>query len=243
VELQATFVTTDGETWSDRIASFGVRSDATPAFDSRYDAPRPPRSPASGYVEIGFPVNDRSYPSQFGADYARVFTSPDKAQWEFTVNTSAKGTVTLHWDRSSIGSLGNDVSVRLVDAELHKTIDMKTVDSYTYQETGTSRRFTVRNANSLVPATFVLAQNYPNPFNPTTTVRFGLPQDSRVVVTVYDALGRKVLDVIDDMMDAGYHDVAVNGAGLSSGVYICRVDAKTQDGRQFTSQNKMVLIK
>ena len=43
----------------------------------------------------------------------------------------------------------------------------------------------------LLPTEFALHQNYPNPFNPTTSLRYDLPKDSHVLITIYDIRGRK----------------------------------------------------
>ena len=56
----------------------------------------------------------------------------------------------------------------------------------------------------LLPTEFALHQNYPNPFNPTTTLRYDLPQDSHVLITIYDIRGRKVKTLINENQNAGY---------------------------------------
>ncbi|MTI87262.1 MAG: T9SS type A sorting domain-containing protein [Balneolaceae bacterium] len=89
-----------------------------------------------------------------------------------------------------------------------------------------------------VPAEFTLKQNYPNPFNPTTQIAFDLPKASKVRLTVFDMLGRKVSTLVNERMSAGSQVVEFDASRLSSGMYIYRIDAGT-----FTSTKKMMLIK
>jgi hypothetical protein len=98
---------------------------------------------------------------------------------------------------------------------------------------------------STVPSRFALSQNYPNPFNPSTLIRYELPVTSRVTLKLYDALGRPVNVLIDNVEEAGERMVGVNGAGLASGVYYYRFEATGVADRtkQFSRTGKMVLVK
>lgn len=114
---------------------------------------------------------------------------------------------------------------------------------------GTPARLVLRSVGGEgVPAEYVLLQNYPNPFNPVTTVRFGLPVESRVVVEVYNALGQRVKVLVDGTLGAGYHGVEWNGVSGSgqqagSGVYFVRFTATGRDGRSMTDVRKAMLMK
>ena len=90
-----------------------------------------------------------------------------------------------------------------------------------------------------IPTKFSLYQNYPNPFNPETTVRFDLPMDSFVTLSLYDLMGRKV-DILlnNSFLRAGQRKINVNGHGLPSGMYFLRIKA----GR-YNSGIKMMLLK
>jgi hypothetical protein len=85
---------------------------------------------------------------------------------------------------------------------------------------------------------FSLAQNYPNPFNPSTTIRYGVPRKSRVLLTVYNTLGQHVATLVEGDQGAGYHEVRFDAAGLSSGVYFYRLQAG-----DFVSTKKLLLLK
>jgi hypothetical protein len=85
---------------------------------------------------------------------------------------------------------------------------------------------------------FALHQSSPNPFNPIAVISFQLPVGSDVRLVVYDLLGRDVAQLVNERKPAGSHSVNFDGAGLSTGVYICRLTA----GRDVETI-KMVLIR
>jgi hypothetical protein len=89
-----------------------------------------------------------------------------------------------------------------------------------------------------IPRSLVLEQNYPNPFNPITTISYQLSADSNVELNIYDLNGCFITDLINEHQDAGDHEIHFNGSGLSSGVYICRLQA----GNVVRSM-KMLLLK
>lgn len=89
-----------------------------------------------------------------------------------------------------------------------------------------------------LPTDFSLSQNYPNPFNPSTTIKFELPKESNVKLTIFDALGKKVAVLVDENMSAGIYRYTWNAEGNSSGIYFFKLEAGN-----FTSTRKMMLIK
>ena len=97
--------------------------------------------------------------------------------------------------------------------------------------------------NDITPLSFRLHQNYPNPFNPITTVRYELPEDSFVDVTVYDMLGNVVNNLVNTNQSSGYKSVqcdATNNQGepVSAGVYLYKIQAG-----DFVDTKKMILLK
>jgi hypothetical protein len=65
----------------------------------------------------------------------------------------------------------------------------------------------------------VLEQNYPNPFNPGTSIRYVVPVGGRVVLRVYDSLGRDVATLVDGVEGPGQYEVRFDGRGYASGAY------------------------
>lgn len=76
-----------------------------------------------------------------------------------------------------------------------------------------------------LPAEVALDQNHPNPFNPRTTIPFALPRESRVTLRIFDAAGRLVRELVDEVRPAGSHQASFSAQSLSSGVYYCRLEA------------------
>ena len=79
------------------------------------------------------------------------------------------------------------------------------------------------------PGSIELSQNYPNPFNPATTIRYGLPNRSQVMLTVFNILGDQVALLQNGEQEAGYHEVKFDGSGLSSGVYFYKLQVRPLD--------------
>jgi len=79
------------------------------------------------------------------------------------------------------------------------------------------------NENGSVPDNYNLSQNFPNPFNPSTTISYSLPKAGVVKLSVFNLLGQEVASLVDDYKAAGSYNVNFNAKGLSSGVYIYRL--------------------
>ncbi len=90
----------------------------------------------------------------------------------------------------------------------------------------------------LLPEHAQLEQNYPNPFNPSTRIRYELPRSSVVRLIVFDMLGREVAALVNELREAGIHEVSFDGSGLASGVYLYRLNAGS-----FTQTRKLILMK
>ena len=101
----------------------------------------------------------------------------------------------------------------------------------------------VDNRSETLPQGFALEQNFPNPFNPSTTIRYELPEEAMVNVTIYDMLGRQVKTLINQTQDAGYRSVIWNatndyGKPVSAGMYLYLIQVG-----EYISTKKLVLLK
>ncbi|MCX6138533.1 MAG: family 10 glycosylhydrolase [Ignavibacteriales bacterium] len=102
-----------------------------------------------------------------------------------------------------------------------------------------------QNFSASRPDKYWLGQNYPNPFNPETSIQFGVPNESRVSLTVCDVLGRTVATLADRYYAAGIHTVRWNAAAASSGVYLLRLQAYSREGRESAGSavKKLLLLR
>ena len=93
------------------------------------------------------------------------------------------------------------------------------------------------------PETFRLNQNYPNPFNPITNLKYELPYDSYITITIYDILGNVVNNLVNKYESSGYNSIQWNatnnqGQPIAAGVYLYSIEA-----RDFRQTKKMILLK
>ena len=101
----------------------------------------------------------------------------------------------------------------------------------------------IEKDESVIVKNFELGNNYPNPFNPTTNIKFSIPVQSNVQLTIYNTLGQKIIMLVNEQISSGQYTATWNGtsaggAKVSSGVYF--YELKTDD---FASVKKMLLVK
>ncbi len=94
-----------------------------------------------------------------------------------------------------------------------------------------------------IPKVFSCAQNYPNPFATSTTIKYGLPRDSKVNLCIFNLIGQKVKTLVDAEQSAGYKSVTWDGLTSTGkeapkGVYFYTFEAS-----DFKKHHKMILVK
>ncbi len=131
--------------------------------------------------------------------------------------------------------------------KFYLTVDgIKSAESFAWTENGDRmeiKSLTGKGAAPIIPAEFSLMQNYPNPFNPTTEICFDLPRTCDVVLEIYNITGQKVIDLIDEPLEAGRHTIQWNsrdagGNQVATGIYLYRLHAA-----DFSDTKKMILLK
>jgi hypothetical protein len=96
----------------------------------------------------------------------------------------------------------------------------------------------VEKSNSSVPGSYALQQNYPNPFNPSTNFTYQVAKEGFVSLKVYDALGKVVASLVNEVKQAGTYNTSWNAAGFGSGIYFCTMHAGS-----FMETRKLILMK
>ena len=96
----------------------------------------------------------------------------------------------------------------------------------------------VEEESIVLPSKYELMVNYPNPFNPTTNIQFALPTNSNVKLTVANALGQVVAQLVNGELSAGVHDISWNAVNMTSGIYFYTIQADN-----FIQTRKMLLLK
>jgi hypothetical protein len=101
----------------------------------------------------------------------------------------------------------------------------------------------VKLLNSKVPEHFYLSQNYPNPFNPSTTIRFGVPENEHVRIEIHDVLGKEAGLLVNEKMSPGVYEVvwpapSGDASNYPSGIYFCKLTAG-----DYNDVKKMIFLK
>ncbi len=180
---------------------------------------------------------------------------------------SVRGIPILTWNDNSDNEAGYAIERKVAGAE-YEVIDSVDADtiSYTdvtveentvylyrvmgYNDNTVSEFSNVADISVLtdvqnieIPIEFGLSQNYPNPFNPSTVIKFDLPEESRVSLTIYNMLGQQVAKLVNNTFSAGRYEYIFDGSRLTSGIYIYAINAEGRDGNSFVNTKKMLLIK
>ena len=96
----------------------------------------------------------------------------------------------------------------------------------------------VEQFGNSTPSSYELDQNFPNPFNPSTTIRFSVPSSEFVSLRIYNSIGEKVAELVNQVLPAGIYNVNWNAENVSSGVYFYKIEAGS-----FINTKKMILLR
>jgi len=122
-------------------------------------------------------------------------------------------------------------NVNLID-ELNNTRRIKNLQD------GVIKIVTDINNIDRIPKSFNISQNYPNPFNPSTKINYSIPEKVFVELNIYDILGRKIKNLVNEEQSPGNYNIGFDAVGLASGIYFYRIRAGN-----FLRTRKMILLR
>ena len=248
------------ETTNDEAIRLSFRANATPDWDLDDASKLTPLLPA--YATLGFATNDmvksvESLPYRLEEEV----TLPMQLDL-----VGVEGEFSLGWD--GLETIPDEWELVLHDYEQGTSVNLRDIDEYTFEaepEVASKRnpltvlsmsaksmakasqgeRFglTVRpasvgNEEELSPYSFTLDQNYPNPFNPSTTITYSLEQSGLVSLSIYNALGQRVTQLVNQSQSPGRYNVQWDASVAPSGIYYYRLEVG-----DVSLTRKMTLIK
>jgi len=203
------------------------------------------------YVYMGADEGSVAVPVELTSFAATTTENGIELKWQTATETNNRGfEVQRSTDKVNFSTLefvsGNGTST---EKHTYTYVDNSTVNGKVYYRLkqidfdGTYSFSNTIEADFAMPISFELSQNYPNPFNPTTVIKFAIPMASKVIVKVYDILGREVAILANQDFAAGRHNVEFNASGLTSGAYFYTINTEGVDGSKHNAVKKMMLIK
>jgi hypothetical protein len=96
----------------------------------------------------------------------------------------------------------------------------------------------ISSNNGSKPIQYTLLQNYPNPFNPATTIKYHIPDNTHVSLTVFDINGKEVANLVNQNQEKGIHEINFDAGRLSSGVYFYKLVTN-----EYSDVKRMTLVK
>ncbi|MBD3341073.1 MAG: T9SS type A sorting domain-containing protein, partial [Candidatus Lokiarchaeota archaeon] len=236
----------------DIYTGFGIHSEASPEWDS-YDRFEPPPM-GENYLMTYF--NNKKWTTHPDI-YAYDFQPLNKNYNEWTLESRTNiADLPISLKFIGINSIPDSLDIYLQDKKLNAVQNLKTNNYYKYTTRdgneirtfkliiGKNDYLTQNKSDLFKPRDYILYQNYPNPFNQSTTIRFALPRESIVNLTIYNMLGKQIKKLINNKrMSMGTHSVIWNGSDdnhslISSGIYLCLLDVEGD-----LSRIKTVLMK
>lgn len=158
-------------------------------------------------------------------------SSQDKEQTFTLENATAESFIP--YVTSDSKNCAEEGTISVTGGSFSATLDASSIT--TFVSVGSATSVEEKNLKS---QSFNLYQNYPNPFNPSTRIEYSIPVQSFVTLKVFDSLGREVVTLYSGIRNAGRYSVEFDGRELSSGLYLCQLNAGN-----FTYTRKMVLVK
>ena len=230
---------------NDEMMMVGYAETATDGFDAEHDAVNPPHPPGPAYISLftAHPEWDYLLGDKFTKDVRAEVPADGYQEWILSMESS-ESEAQISWTFENVPD-EYDIGYSINDGMYFD--DMRSVNTTTLS---VNTEIIVRVSTQVleigdepIPEVFALHQNYPNPFNPTTQIRYDLPDDANVNITIYDIMGRSIRSLVNSNQTAGYRSIRWDGKnnlgeGVSAGMYIYMIQAG-----EFRQTKKMVLLK
>jgi hypothetical protein len=233
-----TFPITDADGTADFIIRLGSLSigvfqnqSNVPANGVIFDLYKPGTSTVTNATNVPVPVELVTFEGVWDNDQVRL-------NWTTASETNNAGFEVLRRSILSAGEFGDWEALSFVDGNG----TTNTEQEYAFVDAGvpfTASRVQYRlrqvdfdgtseysgeiELDASTPTALRLHAAFPNPIRSSATLRFELPTEGAVSVTLYDMLGRTVQQIVDREMEAGRHQVSLDAQGLAAGVYIVRL--------------------
>ena len=225
---------------------FGFSPYATDGYDSGIDLYAPPAPPPPTFDAALFWDNNRYY--------TQILYGPaqDTVEWDIQLQYPEDNTIILTLDNTGWDTLNTFILQDAFGGLLGIDVDMTVETSLTLNNLYITilklkvipGSLSIFNENDLkVPQDYSLFQNYPNPFNPVTQITYSIPQQSYIVLEIFDLTGAHMKTLVDGKQNSGMQTVQwdgtdKNGILVGTGVYLYRINSNS-----FSQTRKMVLIK
>ncbi len=194
-------------------------------------------------ISFSFAAKDEGAANSLIVDYS---VEPNSDQWDTTGMTASVLEIQDSYQLYEINfsdaeSVDNnpDFRVRIrFDGDDMTADEGERVTFNNIALTGETPVVSVPQQEKTTAAAYRLEQNFPNPFNPETTIRFSIPEQQNVRLTIYNTLGQQVEQLLDTELNPGNHAIPFDASHLPSGVYIYRIEAG-----EFVQSRKLMVLK
>ena len=228
---------------SDSYNYLGISDDAEKEWDS-FDHMEP--YPVGDYVSLYFPHPEWKFdPGNYATDF-KPFTD-ESFCWDFDVKTNIKDEV-IKVSLKDEGNVPAGFGMEITDIDTGSPVQIYSgyftfnsdlgVTEKHYRLTLSSDGSGGDDHSAVIPEKFIKSVCYPNPFNPGTSIRYELSEPGYVRINIFNAVGQLVISSEPGYEGAGVHEFAFRPDGLTSGVYIYRIE--TGNSRAF---GKMLYMK
>jgi len=218
------------EDWGSWVSTYFITDPGFSAIQPRIGGPSNGVNVYASDINLNWfdPIrtqNQEKYDLQYAtsSDFSAATTVSNITSRTYAVNNLTNGTK-YYWRVRATGKDGS-------------------VSGYSQPESFVPNQATDVTPENVVPQAFDLSQNYPNPFNPTTIIKYAIPQNAVVTLSVYNMLGQKIKTLVSEQKNAGTYSVQWNGDNefgqkVSSGAYIYKITAGN-----FVKAMKLILMK